>query len=269
MTCQRYIKIAYAIKGPKQALVTRLRCKQWDCDYCAKKNANMWLYWLIKRLPVVSDNWYFMTLTANEDIRGHVESLTNIRANIDRLIKRMKRVFGDNIEYVRVFEKHPSSDACHVHFVISGLDPYVQNGYSVKHQLVSVGVINRKSRFGCWSLNTWIKKTCKDLGMGYIADVQKIEGDMSKVAYYVCKYLTKEQQQIHVAYLRHVQVTQGIGKPEFENSYEWTPASYITARTFDEPNTQIEDIDTGFIIDNNYWEHTGFYPDEVTTSKSD
>lgn len=257
------MKVAYAIKGPKQALFTRLRCKQWSCEYCAKKNANTWLYWLIKRLPEVSQEWYLMTLTANEDIRGHVQSLTNIRSNIDRLIKRMKRVFGDDIEYVRVFEKHPSSEACHVHFVISGLSPYVANGYSIKHRPMSVGVLNRKTRNGVWSLKTWIKITCRELGMGYIADVQKFNGEVSTVAYYVCKYLTKEQQSIHVKYLRHVQVTEGIGKPEFEKNYDWVPVSYITSRTFDEPNTSIEDIDTGFIVDNNYWEHTGYYPNDT------
>jgi len=260
--CTRYLKVAYTVTGPKEALITRLRCKQWSCDYCAAKNAAIWQYWLIERIPQIGSNWWFVTLTASPDERTHVGSLKNIRSNLDRLMKRIKRVFGDDLEYARVYEKHPSSDACHVHFLMYGLTPYVQNGYTVKHKPQSIGVLNRKSRYGCWSVTTWFKKTCGELGMGYILDVQKCTGETEKVVWYIGKYLTKSLQQIHVAYLRHVQVTDGIGKPQFEKSYNWTPASYITSRTFDEPNTRVHDIDKDVYIDNNYWEHTGYYPND-------
>lgn len=245
--------------------MTRLRCKQWSCPYCADKNARTWQYWLIKRLPEVSPDWWFVTLTAHSNKRTELQSLMNLRDNIDRLIKRVRRVFGLPIEYVRVFEVHPTSEAVHVHFVMSGLTPFVVNGFSVKHQPMALGVMTRKGYAGTWSVKTWFKKICQELKMGYIADVQKIEGDQAKVAFYVTKYLTKEQGKISVPYLRHVQVTTAIGKPVFDENHTWTPASYITSRTFDEPNTRITDLDTGFIVDNNWWEHTGFYPDDRLT----
>lgn len=263
--CKNYMKIAYTVTGPKEALLTRLRCKQWSCDYCAEKNAKMWQYWLIKRLPEVSQEWWFMTLTAPRDKRTTHESFKALRDNIDRLIKRMRRVFGEGIEYARVFEKHTTSEAIHVHFIICGLAPYVVPGCSAKLQEMYLGVLNRTSHRGVWSLKTWIKKTCKAVGMGEIADIQRFIGPVALAAYYVSKYLTKAQQQLNVAYLRHVQVTEGIGKPEFDKHYEWTPASYITARTFEEPNTRVTDIDNGRVIDNNYWEVTGYYPDDLTT----
>lgn len=265
--CKNYIKVAYTQTGTKEALLTRLRCKKWTCEYCAEKNARMWQYWLIKRLPEISSEWWFVTLTAHSNLRTTALSLQNLRDNIDRLVKRIRRVFGLPIEYVRVFEIHPTSEAVHVHFVMHGLTPYVANGYSVKHQPVSIGVMTRKGRVGTWSVKTWFKKICQELKMGYIADVQQITGDTNRVAFYVTKYLTKDQGKIDIPYLRHVQVTSAIGKPVFDAEYKWTPVSYITARTFDEPNTRITDLDTGFVIDNNYWEHTGFYPDDTLTSE--
>lgn len=263
--CKNYLKVAYTVTGAKTALLTRLRCKRWSCAYCADKNARTWQYWLIKRLPEVSEEWWFVTLTAHSNKRTEIASLMNLRDNIDRLIKRIRRVFGLPIEYVRVFEVHPTSEAVHVHFVMSGLTPFVVNGFSIKHRPVSIGVMSRSGRVGTWSVKTWFKKTCQELKMGYIADVQKIEGEQTRVAFYVTKYLTKEQGKITVPYLRHVQVTQAIGKPQFDENHTWIPVSYVTSRTFDEPNTKITDLDTGFIVDNNYWEHTGFYPNDIQT----
>lgn len=260
--CKRYLKVAYAITGPKEALFTRLRCKQWTCDYCAAKNAAMWQYWLIEKLPKVSEKWYLVTLTAHSKTRTTLSSLDNLRSNIDALIKRVKRVFGGDIEYVRVYEKHPTSQAIHVHFIMAGLCPFVAVGCSAKLRPMAIGVLTRTQRNGVWSCKTWFKKTCGELGMGYIADVKELKGSSEQAAYYVTKYLTKDMQSIDVPYLRHVQVTRGIGAPEFEKTYQWTPVSYITARTFDEPNTRVTDLDTGEIIDNNYWETSSFYPNE-------
>lgn len=259
--CPNYLKIAHTTIGKKQALITRLRCKSWDCEYCAKKNCSIWQYWLIKRLPEVAADWWLMTLTAPHDKRSQLESLKAIRDNIERLIKRMKRVFGEGIEYVRVFEKHPTSEAIHAHFILTGVTPFVATGYSVKFQPVAYGVMSRTGRLGFWALKTWLKKTCQAIGMGKIADIEKIEGDIAKVAYYITAYLTKDMQAIHVAYLRHIQVTKGIGKPQFDHDYDWVPASYITTYTF-EPGTEVKDVNTGFVIDNNYWEAKGFYPDD-------
>lgn len=259
-TCKNYIKVAYTLTGPKEALLTRLRCKKWSCEYCAAKNAATWQYWLIKRLPEISDDWYFITLTAHSRKRSEYASLANIRDNIDRLIKRCKRVWGDDIEYVRVFEPHPSSGAVHVHFIMTGITPYVVPGCSVKLRPMAVGVLSRKGIRGTWSAQTWFKKTCHELGMGYMADVQRIIGDTQKTAFYITKYLTKDQGSLNIPYLRHVQVTRGIGSPEFDANYQWTPVSYITAKTFPEANTRVTDLDTGFVVDNNFWEHTGYYP---------
>lgn len=99
--------------------------------------------------------------------------------------------------------------------------------------------------------------------MGYQADVQEFTGDTKIASFYVTKYLTKEQGKLNIPYLRHVQVTRGIGSPKFDNSYVWQTASYITPYSFEEPNTRVTDLDTGFVVDNNHWEHTGYYPTDT------
>lgn len=263
--CKRYIRVAYTTIAPKQALFTRLRCKQWTCDYCAQKNARMWQYWLIERLPQVSDNWWLVTLTAHSKRRTTVQSLQNIREKIDTLVKRIKRVFGNDVEYARVFEIHPTSEAVHVHIIMSGLTPFVAFVVNEKAKELTIPLYTR-TKYRCWNVRTWFKKMAFDLGMGYEADVQAFNGDISLLAFYVVKYLTKEQGKLNIKHLRHVQVTRGIGKPKFEASYTWETASYITARTFAEPNTRITDLDTKRVIDNQYWEHTGYYPDDNLTS---
>lgn len=256
------MKIAYTVIGPKEALLTRLRCKQWSCEACAEKNAKAWQYWLIKRLPEVSDNWWLVTLTASERTRTTLSSLENLRSNIDRLIKRIRRIWSKGFEYVRVYEKHPTSQAIHVHFIMAGLTAYVVRLEKRNKTVAFVGAESRQGKKGSWSIKTWFKKTTREMGMGYICDARPFVGEVSKASFYITKYLTKGQQAIDVPYLRHVQVSKGIGSPQFEKSYEWTPASYVTARTFSEPNTRITDIDTGRVIDNDYWEACGYYPAE-------
>lgn len=239
--------------------MTRLRCKLWSCEPCAKLNAWIWRQWLLKRLPEVSDQWWLLTLTASRFYREKYSSLDNIRSHLDAFFKRIKRVFGE-IEYVRVFEKHTTSQAIHTHIIMAGLSPYVAIGYSSKLQPMAIGTISRGERNGTWTIKTWIKKTAQALHMGYIADVRPIDGEAGRAVWYVTKYLTKSQQDLSVKGLRHVQVTKGIGSPPKRgDDMKWNTAYYITARMF-EAGTKIEDINTGDIIDNNYWEKHTFYP---------
>ena len=186
--------------------------------------------------------------------------MDNIRKSLDAFFKRVKRVF-EEIEYVRVYEKHPTSQAVHCHVIICGLSPYVAVGCSAKMRPMAIGVLARNSRNGVWAIKTWIKKTAGDLDMGYIADIKRLEGSPEQAAFYVTKYLTKAQEELHVKGLRHVQVTSGIGSPEKGEDNNWNTAAYIVPQMF-APNTAIKDLNTGDVIDNDYWEKHSFYPYE-------
>lgn len=259
--CKRYQKVAFAQTGHKEAIFTRLRCKQWSCEPCANLNAWIWRNWLLKRLPEVSEEWWLLTLTAPPFSRSASASLSAIRDNLDRLFKRIKRVFGD-IQYVRVFEKHPTSEAIHVHIIICGLSPYVAVGCSSKLRPMAIGVLSRNSRNGVWAIKTWIKKIAQEVDMGRIADIKRIIGDAARAVWYVCKYLTKAQTDLHEKGLRHVQCTNGIGSPpKIDSELEWQTASYIIPSMFP-ANAKIYDINTGQTIDNNYWEKKNYYPDD-------
>lgn len=262
LVCRRYQRVAYAHTAPKEAIFTRLRCKQWSCAACAKTNQWIWRNWLLKRLPDVSEGWWLLTLTAVPWKRDRWGSMDNIRSNLDRFFKRVRRVFGD-IEYVRVFEKHPTSQAIHCHIIICGITPFVAVGCSAKLQPMALGTTTRKGRNGSWAVKTWVKKIAQDVDMGHIADIRRLEGDPSRAAWYVTKYLTKSQEDLHVKGLRHVQVTKGIGSPpESDKGLEWNTAAYITAEMVGHKSTVI-DINTGFVIEgDNYWEVKNFYPDE-------
>jgi len=258
--CPHYVKVAFTITGPREALITRLRCKMWACDYCAKKNAARWRAHLVDKLVEISNAWYLVTFTAPRNKRSRQESLAAIRGNLDKFLKRLQRVFG-KVQYVRVYEKHPSSEAIHAHMLVCGLSPFVVIGKNRKGKTVAFPVLNRTSYRGSWSLRTWFKKTAKACGMGEIVDVQLIQNNVQLAIFYICKYLTKAQQDLHEKGLRHVQTSRAIGSPPKGSEETWKAASYITVYTFD-PGTRITDLNTGFVIDNNFWEHTGFYPNE-------
>ena len=260
IVCKRYKKVAFAHTAPKEAIFTRLRCKQWDCPACAKLNQAHWRKWLVKRLPEVSSDWWLLTLTANENMRSSTQSMACIRDNLDVFFKRLKRIMG-KIEYVRVYEKHPTSEAIHAHVVICGIEPFIQFGCSSKLQKMALGTTTRYARDGSWAVKTWIKKTARELGMGYIADIKPLTGDVAFVALYITKYVTIKQALLHFKGLRHVQVTTGIGSPPKEKDLTWDTAAYIVSRMF-APNTAIKDVNTGAIIDNQYWEQHSFYPFE-------
>jgi len=261
LICKRYRKVAYTPTTPKNAIMTRLRCKQWDCEACAKANQWAWRNWLLKRLPEVSEEWWILTLTASSMTRTRQSSLDNIRDNLAAFFKRCERVFG-KLEYARVYEPHPTSEAFHAHIIVSGFVPYVALGHSVKHRPMALGVLTRSGRNGVWSLRTWVKKNAQSLSMGYIADVQRLEGGPEQAAWYVTKYLTKAQGKLHVKGLRHVQVTRGIGSPpDTDSDLTWKTANFLTPYTFP-AGTKITDLNTGAIIDNNFWEITDFYPNE-------
>ena len=261
LICKNFRKVAFASTGHREALFTRLRCKLWSCEACAVTNAWVWRQWLLKRIPEVSGEWWILTLTANSQTRSMARSMDNIRSHLDAFFKRVKRVFGE-IEYVRVYEKHPTSEAVHAHIIISGLSPFVAVGCSNKLRPMAIGVLSRNHRNGVWSIKTWIKIVAQELKMGFIADIQKIVGDAQKAVWYVTKYLTKDQSAVHVKGLRHVQVTTGIGSPpKIDSEILWNTAAYVTADMVGE-KTKMTDLQTGGVIDQNHWEVHSFYPHE-------
>jgi len=259
--CPRFVNCAYTHVSRTEALFTRLRCKQWSCEYCAKKNQSIWAAFLLDRLPEVADTWWLVTLTAHSKLRTAELSLKNIRDNIDRLMKRVKRVFG-KVEYVRVYEKHPTSEARHAHFIMSGLSPWVVNGCSAKLRPMALAVMERGGTRGTWSVKTWFKKNAQEVNLGYMVDVSGAISHTGKVVSYVVKYLTKSQQDLTEKGLRHVQTSRGVGSPKQESDYAWNVVSFVTARDFT-AGQEVFDLQAGTPINSDYWNEQDVYPPEM------
>lgn len=259
--CPRYVGVAVAHLPTNDALLTRLRCGLWTCPYCAAKNASIWRAFLLTKLTTVADEWWLLTLTAHSRLRTRGQSLENIRDNIDRLMKRMHRIFGD-FEYVRVYEKHPTSEAVHAHIILSGMAPYVVHGHYKNQARGFIGVLERPYRLGCWSLLSCVKIITQDCGMGYVAHIKKLTGDTSFAVNYVCKYLTKDLQGIEEKGLRHVQTSRGIGSPQVAAKHDWEVYPFVTSRDF-YPGESLKDLQTGDVLLPDYWFDSDVYPDEM------
>lgn len=262
--CPHYNVCAWRDESDSRMLFMRLRCGKWSCDFCCQANRQMWSSFLNGQLPLVSDDWWLMTLTAHSQTRTAKTSLENIRTKIDPLIKRMKRVFG-KVEYVRVFEKHRKTEAIHAHFVVSGLCPFVVYGASTKHNPGAIGVIERPYRDGCVSAGTWLKNTAHELGMGYMADVRRIDS-VGRGVRYVCKYLTKSMQDINHKGLRHVQTTRRIGSPSQESEYIWQVGYNLRAEHV-QPGQTVVDLQTGEVCQPDYWNAFRSYPPDTADQR--
>jgi len=257
--CTHYPLCAYTRVSAHRLLFTRLRCGQWSCEYCAQKNRDIWRAHLLDTLPGISDHWWFITLTAHEHLRSAAASLKNIRENLDKLFKRLRRIFK-HVNYVRVYEKHPASDARHAHLVASGLSPFVLRETTRTGAISYVPLLSRQSFKGTWAIKTWFKKTARAIGMGYQVDCQKIDNPHDGIRY-VTKYLTKSFQDLHEKGLRHVQTSREIGSPSPEAAYSWKVVSFVSARDFTAGDT-ILDLQTGELLDTEYFEEHDYYPIE-------
>lgn len=247
--------VCYKETVPGRVLMKRLRCKSWQCPYCARENRRLWAAHLQRQIPKVSSEWWFITLTAHELKRTPANSLDNIRSNIDRLFKRLRRIY-ENIEYVRVFEVHKKG-AFHAHLVVCGLSARLQM-HTTKAGVSYFRPTLEPSGKGNWALKTWFSKTCREFQMGYKVDVQKIS-EIREVVRYVVKYLTKDAQNFHAKHLRRVQTSQRIGGLRTAGDGSW----HIGARVFRQSLPQgahLYDGDKRLQVPDSYWQDHLTYP---------
>jgi len=209
-----------------------------------------------RQLPKVSSEWWFVTLTAHEKKRTPENSLENIRSNIDRLFKRLRRIY-EKVDYVRVYEVHKKG-AFHAHLVVAGLSERLQKHTTPagveywRPTLLQRGNNN-------WSIKTWFIRTCREFEMGYKVDVQKVH-ELSQVTRYIVKYLTKDAQNFSVKHLRRVQTSQRVGGLRTTGDGTWR----IGARVFRQSVPQggyLWDADKRLQVPDAYWRTHLTYPE--------
>lgn len=213
MYCQQFKQHAF---NPSRRMLVRLRCKKWDCDYCAQINAYKWRMAIKNRIAEVGvDGWALMTVTARGRAHRHATTLTAIMASGDRFFKRLRRAFG-NFDYVRVYEKH-ASGAFHMHILarISPADIAEARVWKTFGKKQKDGTIAKRRRYrGVGHIA--LKKAAFGVGLGYICDFSPIavtDADddnhaVNTVVYYITKYLTKSLQADFAKGTRRVQASQ-------------------------------------------------------------
>jgi len=235
-------------------IMSRLRCKSWQCDYCASKNRELWRSHLKKRIGRLGGEWWFVTVTAAEWNQTASKSLASLRHGLDLLFKRIRRIWG-KIEYVRVYELHKTG-AYHAHIIVCGLSSRVayRKARSGRKSYIPVAVRGEQT----WSLKTWFKKSARSLKMGYMVDVQAVNG-IQKVVNYVCKYITKGGQDFDEPFLRRIQTSSGIGAANRrEVGRGWTVGRHVWAS--DARNMPLYDANLKQTINPSYWQNNVVYP---------
>jgi len=253
--CPNFQLVVWKFVPGEPAIMVRLRCKSWQCEYCSKKNRELWRSHLKKRIGKIGGSWWFITLTAHENTRTPGTSLSNLRTNLDRLFKRIRRVWK-RIDYVRVYETHQLG-AFHAHIVMQGLSDRVQKMVG-KNQVEYFRPTSEQRGAGNWSVRTWFRRNSRQIGMGYMVDVQFIQ-TIPQVVNYITKYMTKEAQAFWVKGLRRIQTSERIGaaNPRSQGGWQVGPVVYGGAVQWQ----SIRDADLKITIPAEYWRDHVTYPE--------
>lgn len=108
-----------------------------------------------------------------------------------------------------------------------------------------------------WGLQTWFRKNAREVGLGYMVDVQAVD-TIPQVVNYITKYMTKEAQAFYVKGLRRIQTSERIGaaNPRGEGGWSVGPQIYGGAVQWG----AIRDADLKITIPPEYWKDNVVYP---------
>lgn len=193
--CKKYNRVAWSSPNEQNVrLFTRLRCKRWQCEYCAEVNRRMWRAHILDNLNALTDedmSWSFVTITSPACVRGAHDSYRAVNSawrKITELWRDYHRWYCDkNIEYVRVLEPH-ADGAIHAHSIVGH---YARlSDYNLRDD----DYFARKKKWSMSRRTMRFSDLCARAGAGYIADIQAIDGHAGLVTAYITKYITKDVQ---------------------------------------------------------------------------
>jgi len=265
--CARFKKVLTTYSDVQNRLV-RTRCKMWDCRYCANINRKRWRAVLLSYFNSEEGRtkvWSFNTITIPRYIHRHsmvqarIElSLAFIRTNWDRLIKRLKREYG-NFSYVRVLEQHQSG-VLHIHLLASFHLTDLHTGYG--------------KRGKAYSYSPKFKSHVTACGFGFISNSQNIldeHGEPANAGYvagYPLKYMTKQSESFATAMrgrrCRRVLTSRDIGSPQVQESSDiwWLRDGIYFEEVLSAQLLGIQwiDLNTGAIITTDDFDDSDRYP---------
>jgi hypothetical protein len=172
---------------------SRLYCKSWRCSYCGPKKAAK----IRKRISEKAKEHglsRFLTLTLDPATAPKAGDVAYIREVWRKFRVYLKRKFKRNVSFISVVELHKS-------------------GYPHLHVLVDQYIPQH-----------WISEAWSSLGGGRIVYIERIN-DLSKIGWYLGKYLTKEMLLSPDAPRRRYSSSRNVklGNPEKSG---WKPAKF-------------------------------------------
>lgn len=255
MFCQRLRLHALSVD---RGVLIRLRCKQWGCEYCTPVNRKQWQVHLKKKIPPIGNEWSMITVTARPKAHRFGTTLESIISNWDKLLKRLKRAWGE-FQYVRVYEKHKSGEF-HAHMLLSYLpsDASLETAYKViKGKLRYRGTAHKILKYATWNV-----------GLGFIVDfspilhigITDVNHQINRVVSYVTKYMTKSLADMPKG-TRRIQTSRRIGsvKEDSKNNDEWLARHFVYESDIDHFG-KIEDVTRKYTVTYDDFEENQVYP---------
>lgn len=208
------------------ALLMRLRCKQWSCEFCAEQNRRMWKRHIIERVDAMGGDWIFITITAHGNAHKAGKTVENLKSAWKKIYDRLRYKFtGQKLEYVWVFERHMHEDKhgrkkarYHIHAILRA----------------SIAGPNRynptKKYFYHPEMHNWLKDNSAAVGSGFMCHAAKIDSsEGGLVVNYIVKYMTKDAQDLgkFPKGYRRVTTSRGFGSPKPKSDMRWEFRAHI------------------------------------------
>lgn len=209
--------------------VARMRCRQWDCEFCSTKNADMWrahlLHTLCELMP--EKRWIFVTLTVPPWAHEQpVEvSLALLKKAWNGMYDKLRYKNGGKLSYILVYETH-ASGIFHVHALCDLGDVYDGYGVVINFALPhDERILAEKAHPFC----VWLKEKATDEKLGWVCHATRIkEGatgkDNARLAVgYITKYFSKAVREVVLPKrARRICTSRDIGSPRSKSSKKYT-----------------------------------------------
>lgn len=246
---------------PGYTTLIRIRCEQWSCSDCGPINAQRWRAYLLDRFNKVfrDEKWCFFTITAHKNAHraGAIATLKNLQSAWKRLYDRLRRKFGEGLEYVRVFEQHKTG-RYHMHFLLNVGAAYDKHEFPIKDDLDEFR----------HPMCKWLRKTMAQLGAGWRVHVRRVWERKTKTANvglvvgYMIKYMGKNMSIMEFPkHQRRIQTSRNVGSPDTNARGKGT---WMHMRELPETalraTKKIVDMSTGEVLTRASFEGESYYP---------
>lgn len=225
--CPNFSSVLIGTKKSTKIL-SRLRCKQWSCEYCAVQNSMQWRGHLLNTISTKSESgefcsqWWFATITAsagNRTSQGSASALQRHWQAIIQLFRDKSKPHNHKVSYVRVFEAHQDG-AIHLHAIINC--PVDVRSWETNQKIKSGKNAGKRKKI---RFKDYIAKKA---GLGFICDIEPIEPyagyhPIAVTVKYITKYMTKSAQNFELPkHARRIITSRNLSKKEHPEKSEYT-----------------------------------------------